>query len=181
MPLRICFATAEMAPFAKAGGLGDVSGALVKYLHAAGHDIRLFLPAYAGIPLFAMMRDETYFLPHFLRHYRRLGVGSFAICCLVPVFCGFRAHARQIWPRRLLGAWRGACSVGGWRRTRAGERRKDASPRQMCKKSAQALLTELTAIVVSLAFAAFSWSRITPSMSWASSSPSALAHSRSVP
>jgi len=34
----------------------------------------------AGIPLFAMMRDETYFLPHFLRHYRRLGVGSFAIC-----------------------------------------------------------------------------------------------------
>ena len=50
MPLRICFATAEMAPFAKAGGLGDVSGALVKYLHAAGHDIRLFLPAYASIP-----------------------------------------------------------------------------------------------------------------------------------
>ncbi len=49
MPLRICFATAEMAPFAKAGGLGDVSGALVKYLHAAGHDIRLFLPAYASI------------------------------------------------------------------------------------------------------------------------------------
>ncbi|MFO1399603.1 MAG: glycogen synthase [Steroidobacteraceae bacterium] len=50
MPLRICFATAEMAPFAKAGGLGDVSGALVKYLHAAGHDIRLFLPAYDSIP-----------------------------------------------------------------------------------------------------------------------------------
>jgi starch synthase len=50
MPLRICFATAEMAPFAKAGGLGDVSGALAKYLHAAGHDIRLFLPAYASIP-----------------------------------------------------------------------------------------------------------------------------------
>jgi starch synthase len=49
MPLRICFATAEMAPFAKAGGLGDVAGALVKYLHAAGHDIRLFLPAYASI------------------------------------------------------------------------------------------------------------------------------------
>ena len=50
MPLRICFATAEMAPFAKVGGLGDVSGALAKYLHAAGHDIRLFLPAYASIP-----------------------------------------------------------------------------------------------------------------------------------
>ncbi|HTP39994.1 MAG TPA: glycogen synthase [Steroidobacteraceae bacterium] len=49
MPQRICFITAEMAPFAKAGGLADVSGALVKYLHAAGHDIRLFLPAYSAI------------------------------------------------------------------------------------------------------------------------------------
>ena len=36
MPLRICFLTAEMTPFAKAGGLADVSGALVKYLYAAG-------------------------------------------------------------------------------------------------------------------------------------------------
>ena len=50
MPLRICFLTAEMAPFAKAGGLADVSGALVKFLHAAGHDIRLFLPGHASIP-----------------------------------------------------------------------------------------------------------------------------------
>ena len=49
MPLRVCFLTAEMTPFAKAGGLSDVSGALVKYLHAAGHDIRLFLPGHASI------------------------------------------------------------------------------------------------------------------------------------
>ena len=49
MPLRICFLTAEMAPFAKAGGLADVSGALLKYLHAAGHDIRLFMPGHASI------------------------------------------------------------------------------------------------------------------------------------
>jgi starch synthase len=49
MPLRICFLSAEMAPFAKAGGLADVSGALVKYLHAAGHDIRLFMPGHASI------------------------------------------------------------------------------------------------------------------------------------
>ncbi len=48
-PLRICFVTAEAAPLAKAGGLADVSGALTKYLHAAGHDIRLFMPAYASI------------------------------------------------------------------------------------------------------------------------------------
>jgi len=49
MPLRICFVTAEMAPLAKTGGLADVSGALLKYLHAAGHDVRLFMPAYASI------------------------------------------------------------------------------------------------------------------------------------
>jgi starch synthase len=49
MPLKICFATAEIAPLAKAGGLADVSAALVKYLHADGHDIRLFVPAYASI------------------------------------------------------------------------------------------------------------------------------------
>ncbi len=49
MPLRVCFASAEMTPFAKAGGLADVSGALVKYLRADGHDVRLFLPAYSSI------------------------------------------------------------------------------------------------------------------------------------
>ena len=49
MPLRICFASAEMTPFAKAGGLADVSGALLKYLHADGHDIRLFMPGYSSI------------------------------------------------------------------------------------------------------------------------------------
>jgi len=49
MPLRICFIAAEMVPFAKAGGLADVASALVKYLHADGHDIRLFMPGYSSI------------------------------------------------------------------------------------------------------------------------------------
>src|SRR6185437_15699639 len=49
MALRICFVAAETAPFAKAGGLADVAGALGKYLHAGGHDIRLFLPLYRSI------------------------------------------------------------------------------------------------------------------------------------
>ncbi|MFA9271757.1 MAG: glycogen/starch synthase, partial [Baekduiaceae bacterium] len=42
MPLRICFLASEVAPLAKTGGLADVAGALTKYLHAAGHDVRLF-------------------------------------------------------------------------------------------------------------------------------------------
>src|SRR6202140_2000652 len=49
MPLKICFASAEVTPFAKAGGLADVSGALLKYLHADGHDVRLFMPGYLSI------------------------------------------------------------------------------------------------------------------------------------
>ncbi len=49
MPLRICFVTSETTPYAKTGGLADVSGALLKFLHAGGHDIRLFMPAYSRI------------------------------------------------------------------------------------------------------------------------------------
>jgi starch synthase len=49
MPLRICLLASEAAPFAKTGGLADVSSALVKYLHGAGHDARLFMPLYSRI------------------------------------------------------------------------------------------------------------------------------------
>ena len=44
MPVRICAIASEAAPFAKTGGLADVTAALTKYLHAHGHDIRLFMP-----------------------------------------------------------------------------------------------------------------------------------------
>jgi starch synthase len=62
MPLRICFVTAEMAPFAKAGGLADVSGALLRYLHAAGHDVRLFMPFHASIAALPLERHPVEFL-----------------------------------------------------------------------------------------------------------------------
>jgi starch synthase len=39
----------EVAPLSKTGGLADVAGALTKVLSAAGHDVRLFTPAYASI------------------------------------------------------------------------------------------------------------------------------------
>jgi starch synthase len=48
-PLRICFVASEVAPLAKTGGLADVSSALPRYLHAQGHDVRLFLPFYSSI------------------------------------------------------------------------------------------------------------------------------------
>lgn len=48
-PLRIMFLTAEAAPFAKTGGLGDVGGSLPKALHDMGIDVRVFMPAYRAI------------------------------------------------------------------------------------------------------------------------------------
>jgi starch synthase len=49
MPLRVCFIASEVAPLAKTGGLADVAGALAKYLHSAGHDVRVFMPLYRQV------------------------------------------------------------------------------------------------------------------------------------
>ena len=48
---RICFLAAEIAPFAKTGGLGDVAGALVRQLHRRGHDLRVFVPLHGLMDL----------------------------------------------------------------------------------------------------------------------------------
>jgi len=45
----ICLLASEVEPLSKTGGLGDVAGALTRYLHHAGHDVRLFTPAYDSI------------------------------------------------------------------------------------------------------------------------------------
>ncbi|MBX7100381.1 MAG: glycogen synthase [Myxococcaceae bacterium] len=49
LPMRLLYLTSEMAPFAKTGGLADVMGALPKQLHRMGHNVQVFLPAYASI------------------------------------------------------------------------------------------------------------------------------------
>ncbi|HZS31787.1 MAG TPA: glycogen synthase GlgA [Methylomirabilota bacterium] len=47
-PLRILYVTAEAAPFARTGGLGDVAAALPAALAALGHDVRVVLPEHRG-------------------------------------------------------------------------------------------------------------------------------------
>lgn len=47
--MKILFVSSEVAPFAKTGGLGDVSAALPKALHALGHDVRVVVPMYARV------------------------------------------------------------------------------------------------------------------------------------
>jgi starch synthase len=48
-PLSILFVSSEVLPFAKTGGLADVSGALPQVVREMGHDIRLIMPKYAAV------------------------------------------------------------------------------------------------------------------------------------
>src|SRR5579864_8097600 len=47
--LKVLVATAELAPFAKLGGVSDVAAALSKELRRLGHDVRVVLPRYRQV------------------------------------------------------------------------------------------------------------------------------------
>jgi len=47
--MKVLFASAEMVPFAKAGGLGDVIGSLPKALRREGIDARVLMPMYGFV------------------------------------------------------------------------------------------------------------------------------------
>lgn len=47
--MNVLFVSSEVAPFAKSGGLGDISASLPRHLRGAGHDVRIFMPLHARI------------------------------------------------------------------------------------------------------------------------------------
>lgn len=47
--MRILFVSAEVSPFAKTGGLGDVCGSLPKFLPQFGHEVHVFCPYYREV------------------------------------------------------------------------------------------------------------------------------------
>ncbi|MBL8441325.1 MAG: glycogen/starch synthase, partial [Betaproteobacteria bacterium] len=47
--MKVLFATSEIAPWVKTGGLGDVAAALPAALGDAGQDIRVLVPAYPAL------------------------------------------------------------------------------------------------------------------------------------
>jgi starch synthase len=49
--VKVLFATAELAPFVKVGGLADASAGLVAALGEMGVEVEVALPAYADLPL----------------------------------------------------------------------------------------------------------------------------------
>jgi starch synthase len=49
IPLKLCILSAEIMPYAKTGGLADVTGALIQAFRRLGHDVRGFMPLYAPV------------------------------------------------------------------------------------------------------------------------------------
>jgi starch synthase len=60
--VRICFLSAEYSPFAKSGGLGDVSAALTRHLALRGHDLRVFMPLHGQMDLRGVEQHPVDFL-----------------------------------------------------------------------------------------------------------------------
>ena len=71
--MRIVFAAAEVAPYAKVGGLADVAGSLPQALVALGHDVSVYLPFHGTIDAakFGIPADgETRSVPYGRSHVR---------------------------------------------------------------------------------------------------------------
>jgi starch synthase len=77
--LAVCLLASEVTPLSKTGGLADVAGALAKTLSGAGHDVRVFTPAYASVDRAACAARPV---PQLQKLRVTVGVQSFACAVL---------------------------------------------------------------------------------------------------
>lgn len=83
--MRVLFVAAEAAPFASAGGLGDVVGSLPKALAELGIEVAVFVPRYARIP--SVLPQAATFSLEFAGQVREVRVlKSFLPQSPVPVY-----------------------------------------------------------------------------------------------
>jgi starch synthase len=80
--LNVLFVSSEVDPFAKTGGLADVSGALPKTIKRLDHEIRIIMPRYGSVKedtakLHEMIRLKEIEIPLGQKHYQASVKSSF--------------------------------------------------------------------------------------------------------
>lgn len=104
--MRILYVTPELAPWSKAGGLGDATAALGKALAAGGHEVRAVTPLYGSVPGRAGMGTLIAALPVGVGGDPRLAGCAIRSQAVAPGFdAWFVEHedfygAREIYPAR---------------------------------------------------------------------------------
>src|SRR5262245_42631058 len=73
--MQVLFVSAEVAPFAKVGGLADVAAGLPPALRALGHDVRVIMPRYGTI------EPAAYGLQRRTERYEVAGPWGEAVAC----------------------------------------------------------------------------------------------------
>ena len=84
--LKVLFVSAEVSPYAKSGGLGDVAGALPKELRKHGVDVRVVFPKYRSIK--PQLLTNLQYINSFevMLDWRRQNAGIFSIDADVPTY-----------------------------------------------------------------------------------------------
>ncbi len=101
-PLKILVLSAEVAPFAKAGGLADVCGSLPKALAALGHEVRVVMPAFGPVEA-ALQTDKHGVHSHPLTLQVPMGTGVVPAGVLEAVLPGSNVPIYFVAERQMFG------------------------------------------------------------------------------